>query len=96
MNYAIEILKEQKDGLEWVVNSLKGSDKSKQNLADVTQALQLLQTGVSSSVCLDTELQIKLGELMQQVESSHCYLEKNKLRNKMSAICILLDIDTFW
>lgn len=50
MNYAIEILKEQKDGLEWVVNSLKGSDKSKQNLADVTQALQLLQTGVSCSI----------------------------------------------
>lgn len=59
------------------------------------EAKQLVKHDVSGSVCLDTELQIKLGELMQQVESSHCYLEKNKLRNKMSAICILLDIDTF-
>ena len=60
------------------------------------ESLQLSKADVSGSVCLDTKLQIKLGELMQQIESSYCYMEKNKLRNKISAICIILDINTFW
>jgi len=72
------------------------TERDKQLSTEMQQLLQLRKADVSSSVCLDTELQIKLGELMQQVESSHCYMEKNKLRNKMSAICIILDINTFW
>ena len=81
---------------------LFGGNLPNERLAEVreflnkTKAQQLLQTDVSGSVCLDTKLQIKLGELMQQIESSYCYMEKNKLRNKISAICIILDINTFW
>ena len=49
MNYVIQILKDQKEALELVLGSLKGSEETKQNLTDVKQALQLLQTDVSSS-----------------------------------------------
>ena len=51
MERAIEILKQQKEGLEWVVNNIQDAEESKLTLTDVNKALQLLQTDVIKSVC---------------------------------------------
>lgn len=39
------------------------------------------------------ELQIYYGDLMQQLESSREYFEKSKIKKKMEAIEILLEIN---
>lgn len=38
------------------------------------------------------DLQIYYGELLQQIESSHCYMVKTTAKKKLRAIELLLDI----
>lgn len=59
------------------------------------QELQSKQAGVVGGFSLDSELQMMLGDLIYQEEKCYDWFEKKKIKNKIKAVSVLLEIETF-